>query len=124
MPKPALEFFPVESVAWEEVSPGVRERMLARDPDGAGLTRLLRWDPGFDSSPQGPAVHAYVEEVYILAARCTTSRSSARCAPASTPAGRRDGPWPVDLLDSLRDARGAVAARAQLPAAWRSRHRR
>jgi hypothetical protein len=66
MPKPALEFFPVASVEWTAVSPGVWERVLARDDDGVGLTRILRWDPGLDTSPHGAAVHDYVEEVLIL----------------------------------------------------------
>ena len=29
--KPALEFFPTASVDWVEVTPGVAERVLARD---------------------------------------------------------------------------------------------
>jgi hypothetical protein len=40
--------------------------VLARDDDGVGLTRILRWDPGLDASPLGPAAHNYVEEVLIL----------------------------------------------------------
>ena len=66
MPKPPIEFFPVGSVEWAAVSPGVWERVLARDDDGVGLTRILRWDPGLDTSPLGPAAHNYVEEVLIL----------------------------------------------------------
>jgi ChrR Cupin-like domain len=66
MPKPALEFFPVGSVEWAAVSPGVWERVLARDDDGVGLTRILRWNPGLDTSPLGPVAHDYVEEVLIL----------------------------------------------------------
>jgi hypothetical protein len=53
MPKPALEFFPLGSVDWVAVSPGVWERVLARDDDGVGLTRILRWDPG--STPRRSA---------------------------------------------------------------------
>jgi hypothetical protein len=66
MPKPPLEFFPVASVEWVAVSPGVWERVLARDDDGVGLTRIIRWDSGLDTSPLGPAAHNYVEEVLIL----------------------------------------------------------
>src|SRR4051794_38450338 len=66
MSKPTLEFFSVESVEWVAVSPGVWERVLARDDDMVGLTRILRWDPGVDTSPSGPAVHDYHEEVLIL----------------------------------------------------------
>jgi hypothetical protein len=66
MAKPALEFFAVGSVEWASVSRGVWERVLARDDDGVGLTRILRWDPGLDTSPLGPVAHEYVEEVLIL----------------------------------------------------------
>ncbi len=96
MPKPALEFFPVDSVAWVEVSPGVYERVLARDPEGVGLTRLLRWDPGFDSSDQGPAVHEYVEEVYIVAGSMhdlTLDQVFTAGEYACRPPGMVHGPW-------------------------------
>jgi hypothetical protein len=96
MPKPALEFFSVESVDWVAVSPGVRERVLARDDDGVGLTRILRWDPGLDTSPLGPAVHDYVEEVLILsgsmrdlALEMTFTSGDYACRPPGTP----HGPW-------------------------------
>jgi hypothetical protein len=94
MPKPALEFFPVESVAWAEVSPSVYERVLARDDDGVGLTRILRWDAGFASTE--PAVHEYVEEVYILSGAMydtTLDRIFAAGDYACRPPGTLHGPW-------------------------------
>jgi hypothetical protein len=96
MPKPALEFFAVESVEWVAVSPGVWERVLARDDDGVGLTRILRWDPGLDTSALGPAVHDYVEEVLILSGSMhdlsldtTFTAGDYACRPP----GMVHGPW-------------------------------
>src|SRR4051794_1355467 len=96
MPKPALEFFKVESVEWTPVSPGVWERVLARDSDGVGLTRILRWEPGFDSSEQGPVVHDYVEEVYVLAGSIhdlTLDQWFGASEYACRPPGMVHGPW-------------------------------
>ena len=92
MPKPALEFFPVSAVDWMAVSPGVWERVLARD--GEMLTRILRWDPGFASSE--PAVHDYVEEVYILSGAMhdlTLDRTFSAGEYACRPPGMVHGPW-------------------------------
>ena len=94
MPKPALEFFPVASVEWSPVSPGVWERVLARDSDGVGLTRMLRWDAGFESTE--PAVHDYVEEVYILSGAMhdtTLDEIFASGDYACRPPGVVHGPW-------------------------------
>jgi ChrR Cupin-like domain len=96
MPKPALEFFPAASVEWVAVSPGVWERVLARDDDGVGLTRVLRWDPGLDTSPLGPAVHDYVEEVLILSGSMRDLTLDATFAAgdfACRPPGMVHGPW-------------------------------
>ena len=96
MPKPALEFFPIGSREWTAVSPGVWERVLARDDDGVGLTRVVRWEPGLDTSPQGPAVHDYVEEVLILSGSIRDVTLAATFAAgdyACRPPGMVHGPW-------------------------------
>jgi hypothetical protein len=98
MPKPALEFFPVESVAWAAVPglPGVSERVLARDVERGSLTRVLRWDPGVDTSPLGPAVHDYVEEVLILTGSMhdlTLGATFSAGDYACRPPGMVHGPW-------------------------------
>ena len=94
MPKPELEFFPAASIAWAPVSPGVWERVLARDDDGVGLTRMLRWDPGFAATE--PAVHDYIEEVYILSGAIydtTLERTFGAGDYACRPPGMVHGPW-------------------------------
>ncbi len=96
MPKPALEFFPTDSVQWVAVAPGVSERLLAHDPESGMLTRILRWDPGFDSRALGPAVHDYVEEVLILSGSMhdTTLDATFRAGDyACRPPGMVHGPW-------------------------------
>jgi len=96
MPKPALEFFNVETLEWDGVSPGVSERVLARDDEGIGLTRVLRWEPGFDCSAQGPAVHEYVEEVLILEGGMfdlSLQREFGAGDYACRPPGMVHGPW-------------------------------
>ena len=96
MPKPAREFFPVASVEWLAVSSGVWERVLVRDDDGVGLTRILRWDPGLDTSPLGPAVHDYVEEVLILSGSMrdlTLDMTFTAGEYACRPPGMVHGPW-------------------------------
>jgi ChrR-like protein with cupin domain len=94
--KPALEFFPVTSVEWTVVSPGVWERVLARDEAGGTLTRLLRWEAGLDTSAQGVAVHDYVEEILILTGAMhdlTLDRTFSAGDYACRPPGIPHGPW-------------------------------
>ena len=94
MPKPAIEFSPVAAIEWEAVSPGVWQRLLARDSDGVGLTRILRWEPGFEATE--PAVHEYVEEVYILFGSMydtTLDQTFSAGDYACRPPGMVHGPW-------------------------------
>ena len=96
MPKPALEFFPVGSVEWAALSPGVWERVLARDDDGVGLTRILRWNPGLDTSPLGPVAHDYIEEVLILSGSMhdlSLGKTFKAGDYACRPLGVLHGPW-------------------------------
>jgi hypothetical protein len=105
--KPALEFFPASSVDWIEVTPGVAERVLARD--GELLTRLLRWAPGFVSSE--PAVHDYVEEVYILSGSMhdtTLDRTFSAGDYACRPPGMVHGPWTSPEGCEMLEVRYAV----------------
>jgi ChrR Cupin-like domain len=101
MPKPALEFFDVGSVPWRPVpdQPGVFERVLARDEASGMLTRMLRWEPGVDTSPAGPVAHDHVEEVLIVAGsmRDLTLRETFSAGYyACRPPGMVHGPWATD----------------------------
>jgi hypothetical protein len=66
--KQEFEFFAVGDHVWEQASgAGMQEKVLSRDPDDPEiLTRLVRWQPGLDTSQAGVITHEWVEEVYIL----------------------------------------------------------
>jgi len=67
--KPELEFFSVENVPWtptEVPVPGQTERTLARYGSTNVATRMLRFEPGTDTSEVGVLTHDFWEEVYII----------------------------------------------------------
>ena len=61
MAKQEREFFPAEEVPWEPdpVVKGLYQRIISRDPEAGDYTRLLRFDPGTDTSPAGTQNHAF-----------------------------------------------------------------
>ena len=98
MGKTELEFFDTETVPWTPVanSPGVSERILARDPEHGLLTRMVRWDPGLDTSSAGQVSHDYVEEVLILSGSMHDlglQQTFAAGSYACRPPGMVHGPW-------------------------------
>jgi len=100
-PKPALEFFDTAAEPWAPVpgQPGVSERVLARDRATGMLTRLVRWEPGLDTSASGPVAHEHVEEVLILSGsmRDLTLGETFRAGfYACRPPGMVHGPWVTD----------------------------
>lgn len=66
--KQELEFIAAGDQVWAPGPvAGTEEKVLSRDPDDPEiLTRLVRWQPGLDTSPAGVITHDWVEEVYIL----------------------------------------------------------
>jgi quercetin dioxygenase-like cupin family protein len=102
MPKPEHEFFPVTQIPWTPVAGvdvGMTERILAADPGANVATRMLRFPPGCDTTPNGVQVHDFWEEVYILEGSFTdlelgqTFRAGEY---ACRPPGMRHGPWRSD----------------------------
>lgn len=96
--KTELEFFDTAGVAWSPVPsrPGVSERILARDPSRGLLTRMVRWDPGLDTSGDGPVAHDHVEEVLILSGSMHDLRLQQTFGAgfyACRPPGMVHGPW-------------------------------
>lgn len=99
MPKPEFEFFPVKEVEWTTVpgpATGLQERILSQDPQYGVATRILSFEPGCDTSPNGVQVHDFWEEVYILEGAIhdlelgqTFSAGQYACRPP----GMRHGPW-------------------------------
>ena len=53
MPKPELEFFPVDTIPWTPVPgapPGHYQKILTEDPEKMFVTRMLKVDPGCRST--------------------------------------------------------------------------
>ena len=98
MPKPEFEFFPVTDVPWTRVpgdADGLTERVLAQDRPGVA-TRILRFEPGCDTSPNGVQVHDFWEEVYILEGSLhdlELNQTFTAGQYACRPPGMRHGPW-------------------------------
>lgn len=99
MSKPEFEFFPASTVNWTPVPggvPGLTERILAYDPAAGIATRMLRMDPGTDTSPNGTLTHEFWEEVYILQGSMydiVLEKNFTAGMYACRPPGMKHGPW-------------------------------
>jgi hypothetical protein len=97
--KPEREFFDVATIPWTPVPgrvPGLYERILAKDERTGTATRILRFEPGCDTTPNGVQVHEFWEEVYILEGSIidvTLNRTFKQGMYACRPPGMRHGPW-------------------------------
>jgi hypothetical protein len=102
MAKPEHEFFPVTDVEYTLCpggDPKIKERILAADKDTGVATRILRYEPGADSTPNGVQVHDFWEEVYILEGSFTDlelGQTFTAGMYACRPPGMRHGPWRSD----------------------------
>lgn len=99
MAKPELEFTSIENTPFtlcEGVVPQLTERVLARDPEGGVATRILRFEPQTDTTPNGVQCHDFWEEVYILEGSITDLRLGQTFTAgdyACRPPGMKHGPW-------------------------------
>ncbi|MGW4486635.1 cupin domain-containing protein [Amycolatopsis sp. NPDC004368] len=99
MAKPEHEFFPVKTVEFTPcagVVPQLTERILAADGDSGVATRILRFEPGTDTTPNGVQVHDFWEEVYILEGSFHDTRLGKTFSAgdyACRPPGMEHGPW-------------------------------
>ena len=127
MAKPDQEFFDTEALPWSPVAhqPGVSERILAQDPSGGYLTRIVRWAPGVDTSPAGAVVHDYFEEVLLLSGSIhdmTLGRTFSAGWYACRPPGMVHGPWRTAdgcVMFEVRYPGGVSAPSGTQPAARR-----
>lgn len=114
MNKPEFEFFDVETVEWTEIDggvPGQTERILAQDSGSGIATRLLRFEPGTDTSELGVLRHDFWEEVYILSGDLhdlTIDEVFTTGMYACRPPGMPHGPW--------RSESGCVTFEVRYPA--------
>lgn len=100
--KPELEFFDVAAVEWTPVPGGVAgqtERILSADPDSGIATRMLRFEPGTDTSQLGVLRHDFWEEVYVLEGELhdlALDEVFGAGTYACRPPGMPHGPWRSD----------------------------
>jgi hypothetical protein len=98
MPKAEHEFFTATDVPWTAVpgdAGGLKERILAQARPGVA-TRLLCFEPGCDTTPNGVQVHDFWEEVYILSGSFTDlslNQTFVAGQYACRPPGMPHGPW-------------------------------
>lgn len=99
MPKPEVEFTSSDAVEYAACAPsidGLSEAILARSTSSDAVTRILKFEPGTDTSPNGPLAHDFWEEVFIFEGTLTDLRLgetfSAPCW-ATRPPGMVHGPW-------------------------------
>ena len=99
MAKPEYEFFPAAAIGFtpcEGKVASLTERVLAADPDTGVATRMLRFEPGTDTTPNGVQVHDFWEEVYVLEGELTDLRLDKTFPSGSyacRPPGMEHGPW-------------------------------
>jgi hypothetical protein len=92
----------VTDVPWtrcEGAAEGLDERVLARNPEAGTATRILRFAPGTDTSPNGVQRHDFWEEVYVLEGSLhdvTLNRTFTAGMFACRPPGMAHGPWTSD----------------------------
>ena len=98
--KEELEFFDPKSTPWRDVPgskcPGLYERILAGDPNTGDYTRILRFEPGTDTTPNGVMSHNFWEEIYILEGSIidlSLSQEFKAGEYACRPPGMLHGPW-------------------------------
>jgi hypothetical protein len=104
--KPELEFFdPLVPgrLTWRPVAGDatgqLREAILSRDPGSGTFTRLLRFPPGTDTSPNGTLTHDCWEEVWIVEGTLHDLRLDQTFGAgmyACRPPGMAHGPWRSD----------------------------
>ena len=98
MPKPELEFFPVDNLPWTPVPgapPGHYQRILTEDPEKMFVTRMLKVDPGCASTET--FVHDFWEEVYILeGSQWDGNMFLQKGMYACRPPGMKHGPYRTD----------------------------
>ncbi|WP_255769077.1 cupin domain-containing protein [Pseudarthrobacter sulfonivorans] len=99
MAKPENEFTPSSSVAFTPCTPhveGLSEAVLARDDTNGTVTRILKFEPGTDTSPIGVLKHDFWEEVFIWQGSLVDRRLNQTFTAgdwAVRPPGMEHGPW-------------------------------
>ena len=98
MPKSEMEFFdpsglPILGIGGIQ---GLSEQILSLDETSGDYTRLLRFEPGADTTPMGPQIHDFWEEVWIIEGSIydiTLQQTFTAGMYACRPPGMTHGPW-------------------------------
>ncbi len=99
MAKPEVEFSPTSAVDFAPCTPhieGLSEAILARDDTNDSVTRILKFEPGTDTSPNGVLSHDFWEEVFIFEGSFIDQRLGTTFKAgdwATRPPGMEHGPW-------------------------------
>ena len=98
MPKLEREFFDASTIPARQVGsiPGLSEQILSEDPESGDYTRILRFEPGSDTSAMGVQRHDFWEEVWILEGDffdITLGQTFVKGMYACRPPGMPHGPW-------------------------------
>ncbi len=98
MSKPELEFFDSDLVPWQPEAgiEGLYSKTLAADPDAGSYTRLLKFEPGCNTSPAGVQRHPHWEEIWIVSGSIhdlTLDATFTAGMYACRPPGMAHGPW-------------------------------
>lgn len=97
--KPELEFHRLTDLEYTPVpgdADGLTQATLAHDPEHDVVTRILKFDPGCDTTPNGVQIHDSWEEVFIFEGSFTDlTLGETFTAPsyACRPPGMPHGPW-------------------------------
>jgi len=98
MAKPELEFTDYrqfKEVPFSKVE-GLKERVIAKDPESGVATRILIFAPGTDTTPNGVQIHDFWEELYIIDGSIydlTLNQEFTAGMVACRPPGMKHGPW-------------------------------
>lgn len=98
MPKPEMEFSDPGSIPAAGVGGirGLSEQILSKDAETGDYTRVLRFEPGTDTTPMGVQRHDFWEEVWILEGSfydLSLRKTFAAGMYACRPPGMPHGPW-------------------------------
>jgi hypothetical protein len=99
MAKPEFEFTPTSSVEFTPCVPhieGLSEAILARNDSDDSVTRILKFEPGTDTSANGALAHDFWEEVFIFEGSFVDQRLGRTFKAgdwATRPPGMEHGPW-------------------------------
>lgn len=102
MAKKELEFTDTSGLDWTTCEGKVstlKEKIIVRDDVNGTVSRLLKFEPGTDTSPNGILKHDFWEEVYILEGSIRDLRLNQTFTKgmyACRPPGMLHGPWVTD----------------------------